>query len=243
MNYLPTCTSGLAVQHPCQVSFKSMQACRRSWEDELKCVKILSVKDHNSAKICWTWIISPHALLDLWCNIPAKFHSNPCKDVGGVEKTNFDGMEGRTKQILNPPLPFYGGGIKMRLQILHTYATSEVLSNDTKINDIFTFTMNFSLKQLFWTVVIQGISVSQSILFKLTNHHTFIYCRHIFYAPTLSAFCHSVLQDLVSAHFLCHTRRFSNEIRNMRLRRLSSNLGLVKLSSAELCPLDLKKFQ
>ena len=36
---------------------------------------------------------SPHALLDLWCNIPAKFHSNPCKDVGGVEKTNFEGTE------------------------------------------------------------------------------------------------------------------------------------------------------
>ena len=83
-----TCTSRLVVQHPCQVSFKSMQGCRRSWEDKLKCVKILSVKDHNSAKICGTWIISPHALLDLWCNIPAKFHSNPCKDVGGVEKTS-----------------------------------------------------------------------------------------------------------------------------------------------------------
>ena len=70
-------------QHSCQVSFKSMQGCRRSWEDKLKCVKILSVKDHNSAKICGTWIISPHALLDLWCNIPAKFQilSNPWTDV------------------------------------------------------------------------------------------------------------------------------------------------------------------
>ena len=120
MNYLPTFTARLVVQHPCQVSFKSMQGCRRSWEDMLKCVKILSVKDHNSAKICRTWIISPHALLDLWCNIPAKFHSDPCKDVGGVDKTNFDGTEwwkdGRTewqtKQILNAPLPFYGEGIK-----------------------------------------------------------------------------------------------------------------------------------
>ena len=117
------------VQHPCQFSFKSMQGCRRSWEDKLKCVKILSVKDHNSAKICRTWIISPHALLDLWYNICTKFHSNPCKDVGGVKKTNFDvtegrndgmtegrndGMtEGRTKQTLNAPLPFYGGGIKI----------------------------------------------------------------------------------------------------------------------------------
>ena len=111
MNYLPTCTSRLVVQHPCQVSFKSMQGCRRSWEDKLKCVKILSVKGHNSAKICQTWIISPHALLDLWYYICTKFHSNPCKDVGGVEKTNFDGTEGRTKQTLNAPLPFYGGGI------------------------------------------------------------------------------------------------------------------------------------
>ena len=128
MNYLPTCTSRLVVQHPCQVSFKSMQRCRRSWEDKLKCEKILlSVKDHNSAKICRPCIISPPALLDLWCNIPAKFHSNPCKDVGGVEKTNFDGTEGRndgrmegqkdgrtewqTKQTLNAPLPFYGRGI------------------------------------------------------------------------------------------------------------------------------------
>ena len=145
MNYLPTCTSRLLVQHPCQVPFKSMQGCRRSWEDKLKCVKILSVKDHysakicqtclptctsrlvvqqtnfhpnarmnrrswedklkcvkiqsvkdnNSAKICQTWIISPHALLNLWYNICTKFHSNPCKDVGGVEKTNFDVTEGR----------------------------------------------------------------------------------------------------------------------------------------------------
>ena len=95
MNYFPTCTSRLVVQHPCQVSFKSMQGCRRSWEDKLKCVKILSVKGHNSATICGTWIISPHALLDLWYNICTKFHSNPCKDVGGVEKTNFDVTEWR----------------------------------------------------------------------------------------------------------------------------------------------------
>ena len=123
MNYLPTCTSRLVVQHPCQVSFKSMQGYRRSWEDKLKCVKILSVKDHNSAKICRTWIISPHALLDLWYNICTKFHSNPCKGVGGVGKTNFDVTEGRndgrtewrTKQTLDAPLPFYGGGIKIKL--------------------------------------------------------------------------------------------------------------------------------
>ena len=56
MNYLPTCTARLVVQHPCQVSFKSMQGCRRSWEDKLKCVRILNVKGHNSAKICRTWL-------------------------------------------------------------------------------------------------------------------------------------------------------------------------------------------
>ena len=33
--------------------------------------------------------------------------------MGGVEKTNFDGTEGWTKQTLNAPLPFYGGGIKI----------------------------------------------------------------------------------------------------------------------------------
>ena len=70
-----------------------MQGCRRSWEDKLKCVKILSVKGHNSAKICRTWIISPHALQDLWYNICTKFHSNTFKDVGGIEKTNFDVTE------------------------------------------------------------------------------------------------------------------------------------------------------
>ena len=58
-------------------------------------------------------MISPHALLDLWYNICTKFHSNPCKDVGGVEKTNFDATEWWTKQTLNAPLPFYGGGIKI----------------------------------------------------------------------------------------------------------------------------------
>ena len=35
MNYLPTCTSRLVVQHPCQVSFKSMQGWRGSWENKL----------------------------------------------------------------------------------------------------------------------------------------------------------------------------------------------------------------
>ena len=35
MNYLPACTSRFVVQHLYQVSFKSMQGCRRSWEDKL----------------------------------------------------------------------------------------------------------------------------------------------------------------------------------------------------------------
>ena len=114
MNYLPTCTCRLVVQHPCQVSFKSMQRCRRSWEDKVKCVKFLSIKGHNSAKICRTQIIFQHALIDLWCYIPDKFHSNPCKDVGGVEKTNFGGTEWQNNRQskLNAPVPFYGGGIK-----------------------------------------------------------------------------------------------------------------------------------
>ena len=131
INYLPTCSSRLVAQHSCQVSFKSMQWCRRSWEDKLKCVKILSVKGHNSAKICRIWIISPQALLDLWYNICTKFPSNRCKDVGGVEKTNFDGTEGRkdrktewrTKQTLNAPLPFYGGGI---IKLTQRCGTSDV---------------------------------------------------------------------------------------------------------------------
>ena len=36
-DYLPTCTSRLVVQHLYQVSFKSMQGCRRSWEEKLWC--------------------------------------------------------------------------------------------------------------------------------------------------------------------------------------------------------------
>ena len=143
MNYLPTCTSRLVVQHPCQVSFESMQGCRRSWEDKLKCVKVLSIKGHNSAKICWTWIIFPHALLDLWYNICTKFHSNPCKDVGGVEKSNFDWtecwrkdgmMEGRTKQTLNAPLPFYGGGINRVCKVQSVrYVCKEMLGSVVKV--------------------------------------------------------------------------------------------------------------
>ena len=42
----------------------------------------------NSCKIWWTWIISTHAYLNLWCNTPANFHSNPCNNVAGVEKTS-----------------------------------------------------------------------------------------------------------------------------------------------------------
>ena len=47
MNYLPTWTSRLVMQHLCKVSYKFMQGCRKSWEDELKCVKILSIKGHK----------------------------------------------------------------------------------------------------------------------------------------------------------------------------------------------------
>ena len=143
------------VQHPCQVSFKSIQGCRRSWEDKQTCVKILSVKDHNSAKICRTWIISPHALLNCWFNIPTKLHSNPCKDVGGVEKTNFDGTEGRndgrtewrTKQTLNAPLPFYDGGIKNvwnKTSVVVGYWSQKVKTNKTVWNSetLFVFIMN-----------------------------------------------------------------------------------------------------
>ena len=43
------------VQHPCQASYTYMQGYRRSSEDKLKCVKILSVKGHNSAKLFRTW--------------------------------------------------------------------------------------------------------------------------------------------------------------------------------------------
>ena len=80
MIYLPTCTSRLVVQHLYQVSFKSMQGCRRSWEDKL------------------------------WCD--------------GRTEWRKDGMtEGQTKQTLNAPLPFYGGGItKQRTHVkFHTW--------------------------------------------------------------------------------------------------------------------------
>ena len=75
MNYLLTCTSRLVVHHLYQVSFKSMQGCRRSWEDKL------------------------------WCD--------------GRTEWRKDGMtEWRTKQTLNAPLPFYGGGIKIFQAVL-----------------------------------------------------------------------------------------------------------------------------
>ena len=105
MNYLPTCTSRLVVQHLCHVSSKSIPGCRRSWEDKLKCVKILSVKGHKSGKIFRTWIISSHALLDLWYKICTEFNSNPCKDVGGVEKTNFDVREWRDDGVVLQTFP------------------------------------------------------------------------------------------------------------------------------------------
>ena len=129
MNYLPTCTSKLVVQDPCQVSFKSMQVCRRSWEGKLKCVKNLSVKDHYSAKICWTWIISQHALLDLWYNICTNFHLNPCKGVGGVEKTNFDVTEwrkdGQNKELI--PLAILWLGHKKGIMLKFFESRSNVM--------------------------------------------------------------------------------------------------------------------
>ena len=121
MNYLPTCTSRLVVQHPCQVSFKSMQGCRRSWEDKLKCVKILSVKDHNSAKICQTWILPT---CTSWLVVQHQYQVS-FKSMQGCRRSWEDKLwcdgrtewrkdgrtEWRTKQTLNAPLPFYGGGI------------------------------------------------------------------------------------------------------------------------------------
>ena len=80
--------SRLVVQHSCPVSVKSKQQCRRSWEDKPKCEKNLSIKSHNSCKTRGTWIISLYASLDLWCNAHAKFQSNPCNNVGEVEKTS-----------------------------------------------------------------------------------------------------------------------------------------------------------
>ena len=45
-------------------------------------------------------------------NIRVKCHSNPCKDVGGVEKTNFDATEwrnhGQSKHLM-PPCHFMAG--------------------------------------------------------------------------------------------------------------------------------------
>ena len=61
MNYLPTCTSRLVEQYYCQVLFKSMQRCRRSWEYKPKCVKILSMKSNHSYKIFRSWIIFPQS--------------------------------------------------------------------------------------------------------------------------------------------------------------------------------------
>ena len=115
MIHLPTCTSRLVVQHPCQISFKSMQGCRRSWEDKLKCVKILSVKDHNSAKICRTWFNLPTCTSRLVVQYlyRVSFKSMQRCRRSWKDKLWCNGRtEWRTKQTLNAPLPFYGGGIK-----------------------------------------------------------------------------------------------------------------------------------
>ena len=79
MNYFPTCTSSLGLQYLYQVSFKSMQGCRRSWEDKL------------------------------WCDGRTEWRNDRM-----TEGRN-DGR--RTKQTLNAPLPFYGGGINIGTSI------------------------------------------------------------------------------------------------------------------------------
>ena len=87
MNYLPICTPRLVVQHPCQVSFKSMRGCRKSWKDKLKCVKILSAKCQISAKSC-----RQSVLPSFRPSAPAKFvFSTPTTSLHGFE-LNLAGM-------------------------------------------------------------------------------------------------------------------------------------------------------
>ena len=64
---------------------------------------------------CLKFIMVTYLLLlaiDLWYNICTKFHSKSCKDVGGVEKTNFDWTEGRNdgqSKHLMPSCHFMAG--------------------------------------------------------------------------------------------------------------------------------------
>ena len=53
-----------------------------------RCNKIIRHTFQVPWLLCRTLIIAPHVHLDLCRSTPAKFHSNQCKDVGGVEKTN-----------------------------------------------------------------------------------------------------------------------------------------------------------
>ena len=61
-------------------------------------------------------------------SVPSFIQFKPRKDVGGVEKTNFDGTEGwkdgmtegRTKQTLNAPLPFGHCSDKWQLENWHS---------------------------------------------------------------------------------------------------------------------------
>ena len=72
MNYLPTCTSRLVVHHPCQVSFKTMQGCRMSWEEQAKMCKNSKCQGPLLCQICRTWIISPHATSKLVMQHPCQ---------------------------------------------------------------------------------------------------------------------------------------------------------------------------
>ena len=128
MNYLPTSTSRLEVQHLYQVSFKSMQRCRRSWEDKLDATE--------------------------WWN-------------DGMTEWRNDGMtEWRTKQTLNAPLPFYGGGIKIQ----------RYLSN------FITQVQQYPNKSLYWKNIaliwINPWSPCNEGVLLLTGYHGNIRCRN-----------------------------------------------------------------
>ena len=58
MNYLPKCTSRLVVQHSCHISVKSMQQCRRSWEELDMCLWNMEAPGGNKVKI-WQKSASP----------------------------------------------------------------------------------------------------------------------------------------------------------------------------------------
>ena len=116
MNFLSRCTSKLVAQHSCQVSFKSMQGCRRSWEDKLKCIKILSVKDHNCKNLSnMSYLLTCISRLVVQHPCQVLFKSMQGCRRSWDDKLWWDGItEGWTKQILNAPVPFYDGVIIKR---------------------------------------------------------------------------------------------------------------------------------